>query len=535
MNRQYIGARYVPKFADPIEWDNLRSYEALTIVSYLNNSYTSKKPVPASVGNPADNPDYWVITGNYNSQVEQYRREVDELKNYVTPQMFGAIGDGITDDTKSIQSAINYCVENNMPLYFPNKRYSISSTLSISGTVTNPVNNFKMFGDGIRSYGSDYFGPAIIERNGFSGNLIQLTYCKGSVIKGISFVGVGKIIGNNGLYVPYGNSNTVIMDCNFEKFYKGIYFNYGGGLNYLVGNNVSVCFTGIDFVSGGDSQLTDNYVNSCMNDSDTDDPEQGTGILIRTGSSHVNITGGKIEWNSHGIYIVGSTGVIISGVNFDYNRRGNILANSNATTDNDEIIELNIIGNYFRSGGELGSKSHIHISKNANINATICGNGFKKETGNSSLTTVCPNSVLSTEGNSSANIVFSGNDMYNGATSLGFNILGQNTVINECCNHNNLTNYTENTTNAINSARALQYFSTTVNLTEDDLYEGVYAKIISVDVSSYTNPRIIPIGMVNENEYRSGVNTCNNGGDSIVVTSTKAGTYTLRYIISYNM
>ena len=43
MNRQYIGARYVPKFAEPVEWDSTRSYEALTIVTHNNHSYTSKK------------------------------------------------------------------------------------------------------------------------------------------------------------------------------------------------------------------------------------------------------------------------------------------------------------------------------------------------------------------------------------------------------------------------------------------------------------------------------------------------------------
>ena len=46
-NRQYIGARYVPKFADPVEWNSALSYEALTIVTHLGNSFTSKKPVPA--------------------------------------------------------------------------------------------------------------------------------------------------------------------------------------------------------------------------------------------------------------------------------------------------------------------------------------------------------------------------------------------------------------------------------------------------------------------------------------------------------
>lgn len=73
--RQYVGARYVPKFADPVAWQAGTSYEALTIVTYNNSSYTSKVPVPSTVGNPADNDTYWALTGNYNAQVEAYREE----------------------------------------------------------------------------------------------------------------------------------------------------------------------------------------------------------------------------------------------------------------------------------------------------------------------------------------------------------------------------------------------------------------------------------------------------------------------------
>lgn len=78
MNRQYIGARYVPKFADPIAWDKANSYEALTIVTYLNNSYTSKKPVPANT--EITDTEYWVVTGNYNAQIEEYRQETEKVK-----------------------------------------------------------------------------------------------------------------------------------------------------------------------------------------------------------------------------------------------------------------------------------------------------------------------------------------------------------------------------------------------------------------------------------------------------------------------
>lgn len=71
---QYIGARYVPLFADPIEWDSTRTYEPLTIVYSGGNSYTSRQFVPAGI--PIDNDSYWALTGNYNAQIEQYRTEV---------------------------------------------------------------------------------------------------------------------------------------------------------------------------------------------------------------------------------------------------------------------------------------------------------------------------------------------------------------------------------------------------------------------------------------------------------------------------
>lgn len=73
MNKNiYKGRRYVPKIEGV--WDNTKTYEALTIVTYRGNSYTSKRDVPSGV--LINNEYYWVLTGNYNSQVEMYRREV---------------------------------------------------------------------------------------------------------------------------------------------------------------------------------------------------------------------------------------------------------------------------------------------------------------------------------------------------------------------------------------------------------------------------------------------------------------------------
>lgn len=74
---QYIGARYVPIFADPIEWSSTKQYEPLTIVTHEGNSYTSRQFVP--VGIDILNETYWALTGNYDAQVEQYRQETNQV------------------------------------------------------------------------------------------------------------------------------------------------------------------------------------------------------------------------------------------------------------------------------------------------------------------------------------------------------------------------------------------------------------------------------------------------------------------------
>lgn len=74
INRQYVGARYVPKIVG--EWNKALQYEALSVVTYMGNSFTSKVPVPANV--EINNTDYWVNTANYNAQVAEYKQKVEK-------------------------------------------------------------------------------------------------------------------------------------------------------------------------------------------------------------------------------------------------------------------------------------------------------------------------------------------------------------------------------------------------------------------------------------------------------------------------
>lgn len=141
-NRQYVGARYVPKFATPVEWNNTLSYEALTIVTHLGNSFTSKKPVPAGVD--IGNEEYWVNTGNYNEQVATYQKQVTELSEHVADLYINSVSlknppagltpcdpTGAVDCSAAAQAIIDYARSNKLAVMIDGV-FKIENTLNLS-------------------------------------------------------------------------------------------------------------------------------------------------------------------------------------------------------------------------------------------------------------------------------------------------------------------------------------------------------------------------------------------------------------------
>ena len=103
---QYIGARYVPIFVG--EWDNNRTYEPLMVVTYQGASYTSRQYVPAGI--EITNESYWVLSANYNAQVEAYRKEVRDILPYDEAPTEGSTK-GVTSD--GIKKAIDTAEQTN--------------------------------------------------------------------------------------------------------------------------------------------------------------------------------------------------------------------------------------------------------------------------------------------------------------------------------------------------------------------------------------------------------------------------------------
>ena len=120
-----VGARYVPKFADPIDWDIERGYESLTIVTYKGESYTSKCPVPPGID--IKNERYWALTGAYNAQVEEYKNQVKDLSEQVT---------GFASDNKEFRDKITQYDKDNAEM-----KNTVASTVARVDALAERVDN----------------------------------------------------------------------------------------------------------------------------------------------------------------------------------------------------------------------------------------------------------------------------------------------------------------------------------------------------------------------------------------------------------
>lgn len=135
----------MPLFADPIDWDKTKTYEPLTIVYYQGNSYTSRQSVPAGVD--ITDTTYWALTGNYNAQIEQYRKETaSKLSNVTTDGTLK--GGGTKTDPLKVKLNHSTVMSDTGKTVYPTLMHKKGDSSTILGIGFN-------VGDGLASYNTE--------------------------------------------------------------------------------------------------------------------------------------------------------------------------------------------------------------------------------------------------------------------------------------------------------------------------------------------------------------------------------------------
>lgn len=145
--------------------------------------------------------------------------------DFVSVKDFGAVGNGIADDTAAIQAAINYAQDNGKSLYLPANTYKTSSTLNITKRI-------HIFGDGMWQSQIIYTGASSAIQVSPPTNGISNT--------GYYFndFGLSPAVAGNGIYGInfYLATNAYLSNWEISRIYIGDFGNYGIRLDNDVAN-----------------------------------------------------------------------------------------------------------------------------------------------------------------------------------------------------------------------------------------------------------------------------------------------------------
>lgn len=231
---------YINNFKDSIDQD-VEDLEA-----YMND-YFENLDVQEEINNKLDD---MLEDGTLQSIIQQYF-EVE------TPEKFGAVGDGLTDDTEAWQDAIDYCINNHKTLFGRSGKTYLVDTLTINSDINIDGNycTLKSSGDNVlnisyTNLGSNfikniniidvpankigiYCNPARrytlenITMNNISGTGIKVdTYGGGILVKNYKITGNTTDVQTVGLDVR-GTSDGVYKDIIMIDMFVGAYISGG--------------------------------------------------------------------------------------------------------------------------------------------------------------------------------------------------------------------------------------------------------------------------------------------------------------------
>lgn len=251
-------------YADPIQWVISSTYKAYTIVTDedTNASYISKKAVPAGI--ELSNSEYWLVLGSLvidtdaramidkilkfitnayetdttatavrypgdylvigdtlykviseinvgDTYTENYNIIADTIENmvkallekysaYVTPEMFGAVGNGVNDDTDAIQAALDS--DAGIVLFKQGKVYRVTDTVYIGSNTVMNLNGSTIWGDM-----SNITYPVIRNKNYGEGGIKNIAITNGFV----QGVGADNNVSDQGHAISFWLVDNVII------------------------------------------------------------------------------------------------------------------------------------------------------------------------------------------------------------------------------------------------------------------------------------------------------------------------------------
>ena len=206
------------------------------------------------------------------------RNMQDKARESVSVFDFGAVGNGVTDDTDEIQAALN-SVPFGGNVQLPSGTYKISS-------LTIP--------DGVRLVGQNPYGSVLVTTSA-TGNVLAL-----GVSSGIQSLKVASSVARtSGAHVSILKNGSVVLDCEFGNYYIGINVGSVVGAELPVGVQLeSLRFRDANVVSGGGAINADNFSSLVIKDviASYDSPgnQPDFGIKVNNGDTlfmdSVNIT-----------------------------------------------------------------------------------------------------------------------------------------------------------------------------------------------------------------------------------------------------
>ena len=181
------------------------------------------------------------FSGNYNDLIDA------PTQYYVTPQMFGAVANGVTDDTDAFLEAAAYCVANKKTFYVPEGKYLTNencvianvTNIEIDGYVTNltlrdnasiglskKVRVFRCDNLTLRDYINSYFQLGRITNltiyantDDVSSSAFAYNYLVGGQATNFTLEALGNGWINENTFERIRTTNLTINKANNNKFY----------------------------------------------------------------------------------------------------------------------------------------------------------------------------------------------------------------------------------------------------------------------------------------------------------------------------